>query len=39
MINDLANLFKENNMSKLEDKIKILQTEIFTNLKEIRAKI
>jgi hypothetical protein len=33
-INELASLVKENSLSRLDDKMKGLQTEIFTNLKE-----
>jgi hypothetical protein len=32
-------MIKENNVSRLEEKVKNMQTEIFTSLKEIRAKL
>lgn len=32
-INELATLVKENNVSRLDEKMKVLQTEIFTSLK------
>lgn len=36
---DLAAIIKENNVSRLEEKLKNLQTEIFTSIKEIKAKL
>ena len=38
-VNELSTMVKENNFSKLDDKIKSMQTEIFTILKELRSKI
>ena len=38
-VNELASLVKENSISRLDDKMKGLQTEIFTNLKEIKTKL
>jgi len=38
-INDLTNVIKENNVSKLEEKLKNLQTEVFTSLKEVKSKL
>lgn len=38
-INDLSSVIKENNVSRLEEKLKTLQTEVFTNLKEIKSKL
>ena len=38
-VSELSTLVKENNFSKLDEKMKGLQTEIFTNLKELRTKI
>jgi hypothetical protein len=38
-INELSILVKENNFSRLDEKLKSLQTEIFTNLKELKAKV
>jgi hypothetical protein len=38
-INELATLVKENNVSKLDEKLKSLQTEIFTSLKEVKSKL
>lgn len=38
-ISDLTNLIKENNVSRLEEKVKNMQTEIFTSLKEIKGKL
>jgi hypothetical protein len=38
-INDLATLIKENSVSKLEDKLRTLQTELFTSLKDLRSKV
>lgn len=36
---ELAAIIKENNVSRLEEKFKNLQTEIFTSIKEIKAKL
>ena len=33
------NVIKENNVSKLEEKLKNLQTEVFTSLKEVKSKL
>ena len=38
-ISDLAAVIKENNVSRLEEKLKNMQTEIFTSLKEMRGKL
>ena len=38
-ISELTTLVKENNFSKLDEKMKGLQTEIFTSLKEMRTKL
>lgn len=38
-INELATIVKENNVSKLDEKLKSLQTQIFTSLKEIKTKL
>ena len=38
-VNELASLVKENSISKLDERLKNLQTEIFTNLKEIKSKL
>ena len=38
-INDLTAMIKDNNVSRLEEKVKNMQTETFTSLKEIKAKL
>lgn len=38
-MSDLTSLIKENNVSRLEEKLKNMQTEVFTNLKELKAKL
>lgn len=38
-VNELASLVKENSISKLDERLKNLQTEIFTNLKEVKSKL
>lgn len=38
-VTELAAIIKENNVSRLEEKLKNLQTEIFTSIKEIKAKL
>lgn len=38
-VSDLTSIIKENNVSRLEQKLKGLQTEIFTNLKEVKTKL
>jgi hypothetical protein len=32
-------MIKDNNATRIEEKLKNLQTEIFTSLKEVRAKL
>jgi chromosome segregation ATPase len=39
VVSDLANVLKENNISRLEEKLKNLQTEIFTSIKELRVRV
>ena len=38
-VSELSNVIKENNSSKLEEKLKNLQTEMFTSLKELKGKV
>jgi hypothetical protein len=39
ILNDLVSQQKENNWGKMDEKLKNLQTEIYTNIKDIRAKV
>lgn len=39
ILNDLVSQQKENNWGKMDEKLKNLQTEIYTNIKDIRAKL
>ena len=39
IINSLLDCQKENNWGKMEDKLKIFQTEMYSNLKDIKGKI
>lgn len=38
-IAELTSIIKENNVSRLEEKVKNMQTEIFTTLKEVKSKL
>ena len=39
MLNDMLSYQKENNWQKMEEKLKTLQTQIYTNIKDIRGKL
>lgn len=39
VVNELSAAIKENNSSRLEEKLKNLQTEVFTSLKELKTKV
>ena len=39
VMNELSAAIRENNSSRLEEKLKNLQTEVFTSLKELKSKV